>query len=255
MPRRVRVRLGASTSQANATTAISKFPNPEQDAQLYNIVKKHIIHGPCGSFNPSSPCMGNNICTKRFPRPFVQETRTGHDGYPLYRRSKPEHGRYTATLKTHQQEVEVDNRWIVPFNKLLSKMFEAHISVESCNSVKSIKYICKYINKGSDMAVFGINVDEQQTNEIRRYLLERYISSNEAIWRIFEFPLHRRYPTVVNLAVHLESGERVYFTEDNAQQKFQQPPKTTLTAFFDLCKTDNFARSLLYVEVPVCYTW
>jgi hypothetical protein len=44
--------------------------------------------------------------------------------------------------------------WIVPYNPVLSKMFQAHINVEWCHSMKSIKYICKYINKGSDQAVF-----------------------------------------------------------------------------------------------------
>jgi len=33
------------------------------------------------------------------------------------------------------------------------------------------------------------------------------------------------------------------------------PPKTTLLAFFDLCKTDDFAKTLLYVDVPSYYVW
>ena len=32
----------------------------------------------------------------------------------------------------------------------------------------------------------------------------RYISSNEAIWRIFTFPMHERDPAVVNVAVPLD---------------------------------------------------
>jgi hypothetical protein len=31
--------------------------------------------------------------------------------------------------------------------------FNAHINVDFCCSVKYIKYICKYVNKGSDMVV------------------------------------------------------------------------------------------------------
>ncbi|CAI6354200.1 unnamed protein product [Macrosiphum euphorbiae] len=33
------------------------------------------------------------------------------------------------------------------------------------------------------------------------------------------------------------------------------PPKTTLLAFFDLCKTDDFAKTLLYVDLPSNYVW
>jgi len=60
------------------------------------------------------------------------------------------------------QMIEIDNKWIVPYCPLLSRIFRAHINVEYCNSVKSIKYICKYVNKGSDQAMFGIGtaVDE-----------------------------------------------------------------------------------------------
>ncbi|GBM83250.1 hypothetical protein AVEN_79343-1 [Araneus ventricosus] len=54
-------------------------------------------------------------------------------------------------------EVEIDNRWIVPDSPILSKMFQANINVEQCNSAKQIKYICKYISKGSDMTVAEIN--------------------------------------------------------------------------------------------------
>ena len=33
------------------------------------------------------------------------------------------------------------------------------------------------------------------------------------------------------------------------------PPKTTLTEFFALCRVDNFAKTLLYADVPKYYTW
>jgi hypothetical protein len=59
-----------------------------------------------------------------------------------------------------------------------------------------------------------------------------YVSSNEAVWRILNFPIHDRHPTVVHLSVHLENGQRVYFTSENAEERAAQPPNTTLTAFF-----------------------
>lgn len=59
------------------------------------------------------------------------------------------------------------------------------------------------------MATFALKDGER--NEISNYQRGRYISSNEAVWRILEFPIHERYPTVIHLHVHLPEGQRVYF--------------------------------------------
>lgn len=150
--------------------------------------------------------------------------------------------------------MEIDNRWVVPYNPLLLRTFQAHINVEWCHSVKSIKYICKYVNKGSDQAVFQVKKDS--LDEVDIYRSGRYISSNEAIWRILGFHIHERYPNVVQLSVHLENGQRVYFTDGTGLERFlDAPPRTTLTAFFELCQADDFAATLMYVDVPRYYTW
>ena len=169
-------------------------------------------------------------CSKRYPWALIPETITGDDGYPLYhRRSTADNGRSTI-VKVNQQDIEVDNRWIVPCSRLLSKTFNAHINVEFCQSVKSIKYICKYVTKGSDMAVIG------WCGEFQRWSHSisngTPCSSNEAIWRIFSFAIHERHPTVIHLSVHLENGQRVYYTAENALQRASRPPSTTLTSFF-----------------------
>ncbi|UYV80693.1 hypothetical protein LAZ67_19001416, partial [Cordylochernes scorpioides] len=113
---------------------------------------------------------------------------------------------------------------------------------------------CGKQNKGNDMAIFGLS-KENTNDEISQYLLGRYISSNEAVWRILSFPIHERHPNVVHLSVHLENGQRVYFTNANARTVAAAPPNTTLTAFFQLCQQDPFAKNLLYPEVPRYYTW
>ncbi|UYV68898.1 hypothetical protein LAZ67_6001521, partial [Cordylochernes scorpioides] len=233
----------------------AELPDPQEDPELYQIIKKYMIHGPCGAQNPHSPCIKDGKCTKKYPRDLVHDTQTGGDGYPLYRRRKPEDGGHTATIKLNHVDFEVDNRWIVPYSPLLSKAFDAHINVEFCNSVKSIKYICKYVNKGSDMAVFGLQNPNAPVNEIDQFQMGRYISSNEAVWRILGFDIHERSPAVVHLSVHLENGQRVYFTEESAAQRAENPPNTTLTAFFQLCASDTFAATLLYHQVPTYYTW
>ncbi|GFQ83521.1 ATP-dependent DNA helicase [Trichonephila clavata] len=85
---------------------------------------------------------------------------------------------------------------------------------------------------------------------------ERYISSIEAVWRLLNFPIHQRYPTVAHLAVHLEGGQRVYYEPGQPTAHLTNtPPKTTLTAFFYLCKTDPLAKKLLYSEVPRHFRW
>lgn len=232
----------------------AEIPNVQVDPDLHEVVIKNMIHGPCGNLNQNAPCMVNGKCTKRYPRTLISETITGSDGYPLYRRrSIADNGRSTI-VKLNQQDIEIDNRWIVPYSPILSKTFKAHINVEACHSVKSIKYICKYVTKGSDMAVIGFGA-ENSNDEVTQYQMGRYVSSNEAFWRIFSFPIHERHPTVVHLAVHLENGQRVYFTPQNAIQRATQPPSTTLTSFFETCLNDNFAQTLLYSEMPTYYTW
>ena len=237
----------------------AELPDPQRDPGLYEIIVKNMIHGPCGSVNPTCPCMKDGKCTKRYPMQLIHDTQTGEDGHPLYRRRIPHDGGIKAKLKMRiggvTREIEIDNKWIVPYCPLLSRLFQAHINVEYCNSVKSIKYICKYVNKGSDQAMFGFEKDGRMIDEVERYQLGRYISSNEAVWRILQFPIHERYPTVEHLAVHLENGQRVYFTEDNLHARVNEPPRTTLTAVFLLCQQDSFARTLLYCDVPKYYTW
>ena len=237
----------------------AELPDPQRDPRLYEVIVKNMIHGPCGSVNPTSPCMKDGKCTKRYPRQLLHDTQTGGDGYPLYRRRSADDGGIKAKIKMKignaTRQIEIDNKWIVPYCPLLSRLFQAHINVEYCNSVKSIKYVCKYVNKGSDQAMFGLDKDGRATDEVERYQLGRYISSNEAVWRILDFPIHERHPTVVHLAVHLENGQRVYFTEDNVHERVNEPPRTTLTAFFLLCQQDNFAATLLYCDVPKYYTW
>jgi hypothetical protein len=43
--------------------------------------------------------MKDGKCTKKYPRDLRQETLTGHDSYPLYRRRKPGDGGYTVNLQ------------------------------------------------------------------------------------------------------------------------------------------------------------
>ena len=238
----------------------AEIPDPLIDQELFDIVTKHMIHGPCGAFNMTSPCMENGKCKKNFPKPHTNDTISDIDGYPMYRRRSTENGGHTFTMRlpNFPNQVEFDNQWVVPYSPLLSKTYKAHINVELCSSVKSIKYICKYVNKGSDLAIFEVQ-NINKSDEIARYQMGRYISSNEAIWHILSFPIHERDPAVQHLAIHLENGQRVYFTEENVLQRAFEAPKTTLTEFFTLCQKPDvfgqFAKTLVYGDVPRYFTW
>jgi len=229
---------------------VAELPDKDEDPALLDIVTISMIHGPCGQGNITSPCMKNAICSKKYQRRFVSKTQTGGDGYPVYRCRNINNGGQIATLDI--QRKTINNRSVVPYSPILCRSFNVHINVENCHSVQAIKYICKYINKGSDQATFSVR---NAHDEVENYLNGRYISTLEAVWRLLEFPIHERNPTIVHLVVHLENGQRVYLSSEDVRQVVENPPKTTLTAFFDLFSFDVFAKTLLYHEIPHYFTW
>ncbi|GFS70888.1 ATP-dependent DNA helicase [Trichonephila clavipes] len=157
----------------------------------------------------------------------LQETQTGDDGCSLYCCRKPGDGGHVASGRVPESGMleDVHNSWVVPYSPLLC------INVEYGNSVKSIKHICKYVTKGSDAAMFLLLQMKCRTGLMR-------------------------YPTVVYLIVHLEGGQKVYYEPGQPTAHLTDtPPKTTLTAFFDLCKADPLAKTLLYSEVPRHFLW
>lgn len=50
-----------------------------------------------------------------------------------------------------------DNRWVIPHNFYLVTKYDAHINVEICLGVQAIKYLHKYITKGSDKSQVKLN--------------------------------------------------------------------------------------------------
>jgi hypothetical protein len=239
----------------------AEFPLPEDDPDgiLTEVVQTCMIHGPCGADFSTAPCMVNadngKACSKRFPKDFNPETIVKEDGYPLYRR-RDNGAFFTKTI--HGQTVTFDNRHIVPYNPYLSRKFQAHINVEICASVGAIKYIHKYIYKGTDRSTirisgFSTSQGEAEHDEITRHLQGRYIGPSEAVWQLFEFPVHEEYPPVIPLAVHLPGKEPVYFDGDASPEEIlnrMENQLTTLTAFFRYNAEHPEDRNWLYHEFP-----
>ncbi|KAL7147924.1 hypothetical protein ABFS83_06G142700 [Erythranthe nasuta] len=215
---------------------------------MYDLVEKYMIHGPCGLANQNTPYMKDEISTKRFLKSFVNRTEADVDGYPMYRRR--ESGRTVVKKKTN-----LDNGFVVPYNRALLKMYRAHINVELCNLNKSIKYLLKYINEGHDRvtATFYQSNNPGATYEsrdkIKMYYDCRYLSACEAARRLFSFDISFRDPPMIILSFHLPSSQAVVFTDNDSLVDLLNKP-TTKQIMFYANKLFPKARNLRYKEFP-----
>ena len=77
----------------------AELPDPNTDKQLHTTIVNNMMHGPYGSYNPSSPCMKDGKCSKQYPRMLLKKTQTNDNGFPLYRRRAPGDGGRTTTIR------------------------------------------------------------------------------------------------------------------------------------------------------------
>jgi hypothetical protein len=230
----------------------SEFPmdNPE----LLELIKKFMVHGPCGAQNKKSPCMENDTCTKGFPKPFNERTSITEDSYARTRRLNTGQTFHTGRDDMYQ----VDNRWVVCHSKYLIWKYRCHINVESIASVKAIKYIYKYVYKGHDRTTmqFGTAHDE-----IKHYLDARYVGSCEANWRLYFFEVQDHQPSVLRLAVHLPQQQAVVLNpdRDTLQEALERHENrdTTLTGWFKANDQhqDGVINNTLYQDFPNKMVW
>ena len=78
--------------------------------------------------------------------------------------------------------------------------------MEVCASVQVIKYIHKYIYKGTDRMTLQL---QSSDDKISQYLQGWYIGPTEAIWQLFEYAMHEEQPPVINLSIHLPGQQIV----------------------------------------------
>jgi hypothetical protein len=223
---------------------------PEDNPELLELVKKFMVHGPCGVQNPNAPCMVNGKCSKGFPKQFREETSITEDSYACTRRRNT--GR---TVEVGRKQV--DNRWVVCHSKYLIWKYRCHINVESISSVKAIKYIYKYVYKGHDRTTmeFGTCMDE-----IKQYLDARYVSSCEAHWRMYLFEMQEHKPPIVRLQVHLPNEQTVVVnpaTAGSIQNVLDREANkhTTLTGWFKSNAESAVHHDLLYQDFPYKMVW
>ena len=257
----------------------AEIPDPtknEESQRLYEYVTTYMYHHRCddttrrescrvprkGTFScPRHPKQGEQedttkpcvcyVCSKHFPHDFASKSQLIEGGYPIYRR-RIMNGR--KFLSSRGQEI--DNRWIVPYNPYLLLKYNCHINVEITSSLKSIKYLFKYLHKGLDMARLNVSVVDnvQVYNEFEHFVDCRYLSAGEAVWKLFDFDMFYQSHTVYSLPVHLENYQNVIFHADNPAGALERAD-SHLTAYFELNRVDERARQFFYSEIPLYYVF
>ncbi|XP_074374527.1 uncharacterized protein LOC141714931 [Apium graveolens] len=193
------------------------------------------------------------------PVGYCSETYFDQSGFPIYRRRKTE-------ITVAKGKCELDNGWVVPYNRDLLVKYQYHMNVEICCHARSLKYLFKYCLKGHDRATIEITsriankdrYDETPIDEINAYFDGHYICASEAAYRIFGYHIHCRSISVLRLAFHLP-GERIYtFSESEVLAKVvchEKNKHSQLEAFFHLNSKDPKARNYTYDQIPEHYVW
>ncbi|XP_020082238.1 uncharacterized protein LOC109705866, partial [Ananas comosus] len=252
-----------SPSSTEIDSIISaEIPDKTIDHVGYEAVSKFMVHGPCGLANSKAPCMAKGRCSKYFPKEFKTETMMDENGFAIYRRRN--NGR-----KVTKNNIDLDNRFVVPHNLRLLIKYQAHMNIEWCSKTRLIKYLFKYINKGPDRtrAVIEDNyspggtdsVDQyKQVDEIKQYLDCRYLSAYESVWRLFQFDIHSREPTVERLTVHMPLMNNIIYHESQSLSDVVNRFNIEKTMFTEWIMTNSMyddARELTYAEFPTKWVW
>jgi hypothetical protein len=140
---------------------------------------------------------------------------------------------------------------VVPYSPFLLLKYGAHCNVEVASHIKTFKYVYKYVLKPPDNAAVAIN-------EIQAHLAGRLLSCSEAVWRFLGFPLHKEWPPVMRLHIHLPNEHTIIIdptADSDAMDDISQSSTSTLLQWFELNSRDTAARQYLYAEIPEHYVW
>ncbi|XP_073152120.1 uncharacterized protein [Henckelia pumila] len=160
-------------------------------------------------------------------------------------------------VSNNNDQVIIDNGWVVPYNPWLLLKYDCHINVEVCGGIKCVKYIYKYIHKGPDRVALELR-NRQNCDEIQQYVDGRWIFPPEALWRIYSFEFSRMYPSVIRLQIHLPNEQLIRFNPEQSLGYIlanDDNSKTMLTEFFKMNSNPTMVEKYLYREFPQHYAW
>ena len=218
------------------TVVCAEVPDPQTDPELYRIVQQFQIHPTTHLSRNYSRCNKQGTCVFGFPYPLQPTTTINEHGRVQYRRRK-----------------EADS-WVVSYIPFLSRVLQCHLHVDICFTVNVFMYLYKYLFKGPDYTQFQITQiggNDSENDEFKDYIHGRYLSSSEAIWRIFNFHITQQIPAVKALQVHLPNHQlnqmyRKTSLQSNASQLLRYFCRPLDSIFNNLLYCDYFSQYVLY---------
>lgn len=192
---------------------------------------------------------GERRCRFKCPfEPRVTTTIFDSGRRPLYRR---------RCRHSHLKKgVLMNDYWVAAYNGHLLQKYHVHINVEACTESSPVKYLIKYLTKGTVMSIVrAVNEDDG----IPQYENTVYIGSIDSYWKLWSFPGHGQTPYVYRLNYHELGKQPFAWTRDISDVKFQhrlENTTSTLMTWFDYNRehADGWQRRLLYAEFPEHYT-
>nr|XP_017256348.1 PREDICTED: uncharacterized protein LOC108225904 [Daucus carota subsp. sativus] len=174
--------------QANVDKYVSaEIPDPVKDPVGHAVVQAFMIHGPCGKKNLKCQCMKDNKCSRHFSKKYCPSTTFDQSGFPIYKRR-------STGITVKKGKSQLDNQWVVQYNRDLLVKYQCHINVEGK----------KRRNDRGEL------LDEPE-DEINSFFDGRYICGCEAAYRIFGFNIHCRSLSVLRLSFHLPGNKSCTF--------------------------------------------
>nr|GFA07362.1 DNA helicase [Tanacetum cinerariifolium] len=276
----------SSKSKIKAAQDVDRFilaelPDPKVAPEAYKVVSELMMHGPCGAANTSTQCMKGDTCSKNFLKKYTSRTFFDEKGYVHYRRD--------TAISTTKHQVGLDNSYVIPYNQELLLAFQAHINVEYCGWSILIKYLFKYISKGTDKIFSWVSKPLGESSnvpgpshppidKIQNCLEGRFVCAHEAYWRILKFDIHpntstqcmkgdtcsknfpKKYtePVVQILAIHLQGMQRITFRDKDKLESVVNLPgrtSTTLTEWFTYNEANVDGQHLTYQDFPSEFVW
>ena len=117
-----------------------------------------------------------------------------------------------------------DDENIVSYNPILLSKYKCHVNLDAVGTFAVVKYLFKYMSKGTDRLNFRrtdgevqVAEDDQNKNrdEIGEYIQTRYVSGAEGSYLISAIHMHGIKPSVIALHLHTESGFSISYDMRN----------------------------------------